>query len=127
MFSISPTEEITLLVSVDYEQEAKLSELQAEHAMQICPTGSILVKGKSFGKPFGDRQFDFSHKDENIPLNEIKKHLNSNQKKKIVATASLAGCFGCHMSMLDIDLGIIGFIEVVEFNKSPLTDFKKFT
>ncbi len=115
------------MVSVDYEQEAKLSEAQAEHAMHICPTGSILVKGKTFGKPFGDRQFDFNHKDQNIPLNDIKKHLNNNKKKKRVATASLAGCFGCHMSMLDIDLGLLDLLEVVEFNKSPLTDFKHFT
>ena len=115
------------LVSVDYEQEAKLSAAQAEHAMHICPTGSILVKGKTFGKPFGDREFDFNHKDQNIPLTDIKKHLNNNQKKKRVATASLAGCFGCHMSMLDIDLGLMDLIEVVEFNKSPLTDFKHFT
>ena len=115
------------LVSVDYEQEAKLSDSQAEYAMHICPTGSILVKGKSFGKPFGDRQFDFAKQDSNIPLNDIKKHKTTNTKKKRVATASLAGCFGCHMSMLDVDLGIMDLIEVVEFNKSPLTDFKNFT
>ncbi len=114
------------LVSVDYKEEAKLSDAQAEHAMHICPTGSILVKGKSFGKPFGDRQFDLHKQNQNIPLNNIKKHLNSNGKKKRVATASLAGCFGCHMSMLDVDLGLIDLIDVVEFNKSPLTDIKEF-
>lgn len=47
--------------------------------------------------------------------------------KKIVATISLAGCFGCHMSLLDIDERLLDFIELVEFNKSPLTDIKKFT
>ena len=115
------------LVSVDYEQEAKLSESQAEHAMHICPTGSILVKGKSFGKPFGDRQFDNSNANKNIPLTDIKKHKTTNLKKKRIATTSLAGCFGCHMSLLDIDLGILDVIELVEFNKSPLTDIKKFS
>lgn len=114
------------LVSVDYEQEAKLSEAQAEHAMHICPTGSILVKGKTFGKPFGNRLFDQGIKGRTIPLNEIKKHKTNNKKKKI-ATTSLAGCFGCHMSLLDVDLGILDLVELVEFNKSPLTDFKKFT
>ena len=114
------------LVSVDYEQEAKLSEAQAEHAMHICPTGSILVKGKTFGKPFGNRQFDLGIKGRTIALNEIKKHKTNNKKKKI-ATTSLAGCFGCHMSLLDIDLGILDMVELVEFNKSPLTDFKHFT
>lgn len=114
------------IVSVDYKEEAKLSDAQAEYAMHICPTGSILVKGKSFGKPFGERQFDFAKDQQNIPLNDIKKHTPKQKKKFRVATASLAGCFGCHMSMLDIDLGILDLVEVVEFNKSPLTDIKKF-
>lgn len=47
--------------------------------------------------------------------------------KKIIATASLAGCFGCHMSLLDIDAKILDLIEVVEFNKSPIDDIKTFT
>jgi len=47
--------------------------------------------------------------------------------KKIVATASLAGCFGCHMSILDIDERILNLIELVEFNKSPINDIKTFT
>ena len=47
--------------------------------------------------------------------------------KKIIATASLAGCFGCHMSFLDIDERILDLIELVEFNKSPFTDIKTFT
>ncbi|SNR39821.1 NADH-quinone oxidoreductase subunit B family protein [Lutibacter flavus] len=114
------------VVGVDYEQEAKLSDAQAEHAMHICPTGSILVKGKTFGKPFGDRQFDYGPKGKMIPLNEIKKHKTTNKKKRI-ATTSLAGCFGCHMSMLDIDLGLLDLLEVVEFNKSPITDIKTFS
>ena len=29
--------------------------------------------------------------------------------------------------MLDIDLGLLDLLELVEFNKSPLTDIKKFT
>ena len=47
--------------------------------------------------------------------------------KPILATASLAGCFGCHMSILDIDDRILELIELVEFNKSPIDDIKKFT
>jgi len=47
--------------------------------------------------------------------------------KKIIATTSLAGCFGCHMSILDIDARIIDLIELVEFNKSPINDIKRFT
>jgi len=41
-----------------------------------------------------------------------------------VATCSLAGCFGCHMSLLDIDERIVDLIEHVEFDRSPLTDVK---
>jgi len=47
--------------------------------------------------------------------------------KKIIATTSLAGCFGCHMSILDIDERILDLIELVEFNKSPIDDIKTFT
>jgi len=44
--------------------------------------------------------------------------------KKVIATTSLAGCFGCHMSILDIDERIIDLVELVEFNKSPVDDIK---
>ncbi len=47
--------------------------------------------------------------------------------KAVVATASLAGCFGCHMSILDIDERILQLIDLVEFNKSPIDDIKRFT
>ncbi len=46
--------------------------------------------------------------------------------KKILATVSLAGCFGCHMSFLDIDERLLDLIELVEFHKSPLDDIKTF-
>ncbi len=47
--------------------------------------------------------------------------------KPVVATTSLAGCFGCHMSILDIDERILTLVELVEFNKSPVDDIKTFT
>ena len=47
--------------------------------------------------------------------------------KPKVATASLAGCFGCHMSFLDIDERILKLVELVDFDKSPIDDIKKFT
>lgn len=49
------------------------------------------------------------------------------QTKPRIATASLAGCFGCHMSVLDIDERILDLIELVEFDKSPIDDKKTFT
>lgn len=44
-----------------------------------------------------------------------------------VATTSLAGCFGCHMSFLDIDERLLQLIDLVEFDRSPLTDIKHCT
>ncbi|SOB89933.1 NAD-reducing hydrogenase small subunit [Rhodobacter sp. JA431] len=45
-------------------------------------------------------------------------------RKLRVATASLSGCFGCHMSLLDIDARITELVKLVEFDRSPLTDIK---
>jgi len=42
-----------------------------------------------------------------------------------VATASLAGCFGCHMSLLDIDERILKLVELVELDRTPLNDIKQ--
>lgn len=41
-----------------------------------------------------------------------------------LATCSLAGCFGCHMSFLDMDEALLELIEHVQFDRSPLTDIK---
>jgi NAD-reducing hydrogenase small subunit len=45
-------------------------------------------------------------------------------RKVRIATVSLAGCFGCHMSLLDIDERLFPLLERVEFDRSPLTDIK---
>lgn len=46
--------------------------------------------------------------------------------KPKIATASLAGCFGCHMSLLDIDERILDLAQLVDFDKSPIDDKKEF-
>jgi NAD-reducing hydrogenase small subunit len=46
------------------------------------------------------------------------------RKKLKVATTSLAGCFGCHMSLLDIDERLFELLEHIELDRSPLTDKK---
>ena len=46
-------------------------------------------------------------------------------KKIKVATTSLAGCFGCHMSFLDIDERLFTLLDYIEFDRSPLTDIKE--
>jgi len=44
--------------------------------------------------------------------------------KPTIATCSLAGCFGCHMSLLDLDERLLDLAEVVSFDRSPITDIK---
>ena len=114
-------------VGVDYIQEAKLSEAQAINAMKICPTGAIIVRGVSMTAPFGDREFDQQSTQQKKILKKPTLNRPAISEKKIIATVSLAGCFGCHMSMLDIDTELLDVIELVSFDKSPLTDFKQFT
>lgn len=41
-----------------------------------------------------------------------------------IATTSLAGCFGCHMSFLDMDERLVSLLKHVEFDRSPFTDIK---
>lgn len=48
-------------------------------------------------------------------------------EKPKLATTSLAGCFGCHMSILDIDERILKLVELIDFDKSPVDDIKEFT
>lgn len=113
-------------VGIDYEQEAQLTEAQALNAMHLCPTGAILVRGTSLSQPFGNRVFDKQSVQKDYHSAQIAPMEAKIGEKKRVATVSLAGCFGCHMSLLDIDMGILDVAELVAFDKSPLTDIKKF-
>ncbi|MES2089633.1 MAG: NADP oxidoreductase [Pseudomonadota bacterium] len=45
-------------------------------------------------------------------------------RKLRIATCSLAGCFGCHMSFLDVDEALADLLEHIEFDRSPFTDLK---
>lgn len=47
--------------------------------------------------------------------------------KPKIATANLTGCFGCHMSLLDIDERILELVKIVDFDKSPIDDIKEFS
>lgn len=111
-------------IAIDYQREAMLSEVTAIEAMHICPTGAIMVNGKSMARPRGYRKYD--QQDSPVEVALSKSQLHQYTGKKRVATASLAGCFGCHMSLLDIDLDILDVLELVEIDKSPLTDKKRF-
>ena len=41
-----------------------------------------------------------------------------------IATDWLAGCAGCHMSLLDIDERIVKLLDLVDLTSSPITDLK---
>ena len=114
------------VVQIDYKEEKKLSQNEAIQAMNLCPVGAILVKGVAIEKPFGERKYDFLNRNVYTKLKNKKIELKEGEKY-VVATTSLAGCFGCHMSLLDIDLDLLNMLEIVEFNKTPLTDIKNFT
>jgi len=47
-------------------------------------------------------------------------------KKKRIATVWLAGCSGCHMSLLDIDERILQVAALADIVKSPIVDGKEF-
>jgi len=46
-------------------------------------------------------------------------------EKVHIATTSLAGCFGCHMSLLDIDERLLKLVQRVVFDRSPVNDIKQ--
>jgi NAD-reducing hydrogenase small subunit len=45
--------------------------------------------------------------------------------KPKVASDWLAGCAGCHMSLLDIDERIVKLVELVDLRATPITDLKE--
>ncbi len=47
--------------------------------------------------------------------------------KPRIATAHLTGCFGCHMSILDLDERLLDLFQIVDFDKSPFDDIKEFS
>jgi NAD-reducing hydrogenase small subunit len=46
-------------------------------------------------------------------------------RKLRMATVGLAGCFGCHMSLLDLDERLIELAQHIELASSPLTDLRR--
>jgi NAD-reducing hydrogenase small subunit len=45
--------------------------------------------------------------------------------KPKVASDWLAGCAGCHMSLLDMDERIVELVELVDLRATPITDLKE--
>jgi hypothetical protein len=96
-----------------------------DKAAQVCPVGVILKKRRGFAVPIGERTYDKRRSAKCRTAATEGAEMNAPVKKKLkVATTSLAGCFGCHMSLLDIDERLFTLLEHIEFDRSPLTDIK---
>ncbi|MDJ0712365.1 MAG: 2Fe-2S iron-sulfur cluster-binding protein [Woeseiaceae bacterium] len=94
-------------------------------AANVCPVGCIIKKGEAFTKPIGQRDYDHRTVHSNkIKAPKLPALIKEEGEKVSVATCSLAGCFGCHMSFLDIDERIVKLIDHVQFDRSPINDLK---
>lgn len=93
-------------------------------AAQDCPVGAILPKGVGFKIPVGERKFDHKPIGWEVEAKHQRTKVKGASKKPKIATTSLAGCFGCHMSILDIDERILDLADIVDFDRSPVMDFK---
>jgi len=95
-------------------------------AANVCPVGCIIKKRDGFSKPIGHREFDRRSVHHNrLSQTSLPELVKEPGQKIIVATCSLAGCFGCHMSFLDIDERIVDLVDHVQFDRSPINDIKK--
>ena len=46
------------MINIDHELANKMTDEEAQHAMDTCPVGSILKKERGFVQPIGSRKFD---------------------------------------------------------------------
>jgi [NiFe] hydrogenase diaphorase moiety small subunit len=114
-----------LAINSDTGQLADSGLSKDDAAASVCPVGCIIRKGEAFTKPIGQRDYDrrkvHGYKIRPPAIPELDKAPGA---KISVATCSLAGCFGCHMSFLDIDERIVELVEHVQFDRSPINDIK---
>ena len=93
-------------------------------AANICPVGVILHKRQGFCG--SNRRAALRRRADQRARSSRTRKARMTAKAKIrIATTSLAGCFGCHTSFLDIDERLFDLVELVEFDRSPLTDIKR--
>ncbi len=105
----------------------------SDRSAHICPVGCIIIKGEGFKTPIGQRIYDQHSIREigNEPLIKAETPTATStqrekpKKKLKLATCSLAGCFGCHMSFLDMDERLVELFERVELSRSPFNDIKE--
>ena len=97
-----------------------------DFAATVCPVGAILPKRRGFAVPIGERRFDrhAPTAPPTAPPTDASPTAPAPARRLRVATVSLAGCFGCHMSMMDLDERLFELFDRIELDRSPLTDLK---
>ena len=110
-----------LVVNAESERLVDTNLDKDDLAANICPVGVILHKRQGFAVPIGERIYDKAA-DQRARSRGGRggAFMSAKPKKLRVATVSLAGCFGCHTSFLDIDERFFDLLEHVEFDRSPL-------
>lgn len=65
----------------------------------------------------------YSHDMPATPMDES--FIEAEKDKIQVAMVGLCGCWGCHLSFLDMDEAILGILDKVTINRSSFTDLKR--
>jgi len=99
-----------------------------DKAVEVCPVGVIIRKRVGFATRSASAA-SIARRSAPRPSRTRRDRWRDTmtdvtRRKLKVATTSLAGCFGCHMSFLDIDERLFPLLERIEFDRSPLTDIK---
>ncbi len=93
----------------------------ADRALSVCPVGALLKRGQGFRpSPRPGPEVEAVAVSRAVPPG-VKR-----EPRPRLATVSLAGCFGCHMSLLDMDEALLPLLGAVELTRSPLTDLREF-
>ena len=129
VFSISGrAENKRLVINSDSGLLADSGLTVDDAAAGVCPVGAIIKKREGFSRPIGARQYDLNPGQAAKMRAPAMPSLGKRPGEKIrLATCSLAGCFGCHMSFVDIDERMVELVDHVEFDRSPLDDLKAFS
>ncbi len=121
---------IAMRLNIDAEGGLGETQMAAiDKAARVCPVACIVIKHDSYRVPNGSRRYDTA------PIgSEIEAKASGGETvtallaaaKPRLATCALTGCFGCHMSLLDIDERILELIDLVDLDRSPFDDKKAF-
>ena len=98
-----------------------------DKARACLPVGAILSKRNGFAVPIGERTLRSGADQAGTGKGVGGDGMNDDERTETARCHDLAGrlLFGCHMSFLDIDERLFELIELVEFDRSPLTDIKE--